>query len=132
MSWVANVMVSVESNDHLRVAALSEWLRVEAPARDRDAKGVGFLARMTGADTQWGGWKYPECEVWGGVLNQPDIPAILAHIAEIPWRVPGALQVFVLGQEESFFRLWMLRDGRLQQYAPIEPDEEHPDFYPGR
>ncbi|WP_301176579.1 hypothetical protein [Actinomadura geliboluensis] len=76
------------------------------------------------------GWKYPECEVWAGALNHADLNAVLDHIAQMPWRCPNALQVFVMDQEESFFRLWMLRDGELRQYAPVSPDENDPNFYP--
>lgn len=48
----------------------------------------------------------------------------------MPWQCPNALQVFVMDQEESFFRVWMLRGGELRQYAPVVPDEEDPGFYP--
>ncbi|MET7333228.1 hypothetical protein [Nonomuraea sp. NPDC005650] len=131
MSWVANVMVSVDSWDRANVESLSEWLRTQAPLRwDTPARGCGFLRDTTGQDTTWGGWKYPECDVWAGALNHADVKAVLDHIAQMPWRCPNALQVFVMDQEESFFRVWMLRDGELRQYAPVEPDEEDEDFYP--
>ncbi|MFC4628355.1 hypothetical protein ACFO6V_08920 [Promicromonospora alba] len=32
MSWVANVMISVDVDDNENAEALSEWLRTEAPA----------------------------------------------------------------------------------------------------
>ncbi|MBN6054875.1 hypothetical protein JYK22_23265, partial [Nonomuraea sp. RK-328] len=77
-----------------------------------------------------GGWKYPECDVWAGALNHADLKAVLDRIARMPWRWANVLQVFVMDQEDSFFRVWMPRDGELRQYAPITPDEDDPDFYP--
>ena len=131
VSWVANVMVSVDVMDRPNVEALSEWLRAEAPRRDRPGEGCGFLAETTGQDSQWGGWKFPECTVWAGVLNNADLPAVLDRVQGIAWRSPNAVQLFLMDQEESFFRVWMLRDGTLQQYAPTLPDEEDKDFFPG-
>ncbi|WP_214108145.1 hypothetical protein [Acrocarpospora catenulata] len=130
MSWVANVMVSISPDDHPNVEVLSEWLRTEAPLRDSPGRGCGFLCEVTAQDSAWGGWKYPECNVWAGALNHADLRAVLDHIARMPWRHPNALQVFVMDQEESFFRVWMLRDGELRQFTPAKPDEEDPDFYP--
>lgn len=34
-----------------------------------------------------------------------------------------------MDQEESFFRVWMLRNGMLQQYAPTRPGEEDEGFF---
>lgn len=130
MSWVSNVMVSAHSHDGRNVEALSEWLRTEAPLRDGRRGGCGYLTEITGDDTAWGGWKFPECDVWAGALDHADLKAVLEHIARLPWRCPNALQVFVMDQEEEYFRVWMLRDGELRQYAPVTPDEEDPDFYP--
>ncbi|WP_431902789.1 hypothetical protein [Nonomuraea sp. bgisy101] len=130
MSWVANVMVSVHPDDRPNVAALSEWLRTEAPLRgDPPRQGCGFLREATGQNTAWGGGKYPECDVWAGALNHADLNAVLDHIAQMPWRCPNALQFFVMDQEDWFFRVWMLRGGELRQYAPIKPDEDDLDFY---
>ncbi|GIH26616.1 hypothetical protein Aph01nite_49260 [Acrocarpospora phusangensis] len=130
MSWVANMMVSIDPDDRSNVEALSEWLRTEAPLRDKPGRGCGFLREITGQDTVWGGWKYPECDVWAGALNHASLRAVLDHIARMPWRCPNALQVFVMDQEEFFFRVLMLRDGELRQYAPVTPGEEDPDFCP--
>jgi len=38
------------------------------------------------------------------------------------------VQVFLMDQEESYFRLYMLRDGAWSQYAPPPPpdaDDQH-------
>ncbi|MFD8504276.1 squamosa promoter-binding protein 15 [Streptomyces sp. NPDC059687] len=133
MSWVANVMVSVDLDDGANVAALSMWLRAEAPQRGQPeglgGRGVGYLHRITGPDTQWGGWKYPECEVWAGALNHADLDALRQRIFETRWRQPNAVQLLVMDQEESFFRLWMIRGNELRQFAPLVPNEEDDDFY---
>ncbi|MFC9094213.1 squamosa promoter-binding protein 15 [Streptomyces sp. NPDC003737] len=133
MSWVANVMVSVDLDDGANVAALSMWLRAEAPQRGQPegpgGRGVGYLHRITGPDTQWGGWKYPECEVWAGALNHADLDALRQRIFEMRWRQPNAVQLLVMDQEESFFRLWMIRGNELRQFAPLVPNEEDDDFY---
>jgi len=130
MSWVANVMVSVGFEDRAAVEALSEWLRSEAPRRKQpDVSGVGDLRQITGRDSRWGGWKWPECEVWAGALNHADLNALRQRIAESPWRQPNAVQLLVMDQEESFFRLWMIRGNELRQFAPLKPSEEDDEFY---
>ncbi|MCP2337628.1 hypothetical protein [Actinomadura rupiterrae] len=130
MSWVANVMVSVNPADRRNVEALSEWLRSDAPLQNKASGGCGFLSETTGGDSAWGGWKSPECTVYAGALNHADLRALLERVRGTAWRVPNALQLFIMDQEQSYFRLWMLRDGRVQQYAPTHPDEDTDAFYP--
>lgn len=85
VSWVANVMVSIDAVDRPNVEALSNWLRVEAPRRNRPGMGCGFLTETTGQDSHWGGWKFPECSVWAGALNHADLPAVLDRVRSIAW-----------------------------------------------
>ncbi|SHF70903.1 hypothetical protein SAMN05444320_104619 [Streptoalloteichus hindustanus] len=93
--------------------------------------GVWVSARHhRGEDPPWGGWKHPECEVRAGALNHADLDPVLDQVGRIPWRCPRAVQVFLMDQEQMFFRLWMFRDGRLRQYAPTSPTESDPDFDP--
>ncbi|MEV6702325.1 squamosa promoter-binding protein 15 [Streptomyces sp. NPDC051453] len=131
MSWVANVMISVDLADRASVEALSAWLRTEAPRRAQPkARGVGFLELITRTETnQWGGWKQPECEVWAGALNHADLNVLKRRVFETPWREPNLVQLLVMDQEEGFFRMWMIRDGELRQFAPLQPNEEDEDFY---
>ncbi|WP_406340683.1 squamosa promoter-binding protein 15 [Streptomyces sp. NBC_01578] len=126
MSWVANVMISVDMADNANVEALSEWLRTAAPrCAQPEARGVGFLNLLTSADTnQWGGWKQPECEVCEGALNHADLDALKQRAFEVPWREPNLVQLLVMDQEEGFFRMWMIRGNELRQFAPLEPNEE--------
>ncbi len=42
----------------------------------------------------------------------------------MPWVAPAAVQVFLMDQEQSYFRLWMIRDGQMVQYAPDPPPED--------
>ncbi|MFJ3158843.1 squamosa promoter-binding protein 15 [Streptomyces kanasensis] len=134
MSWVANVMFSVDMADSANVEALSAWLRTEAPRRGQpEIRGVGFLRLLTGAGTnQWGGWKQPECEVWAGALNHADLDALRQRVSEVPWCEPNLVQLLVMDQEQAFFRVWMIRGGELRQFAPSEPDEEDEGFHRNR
>ena len=77
----------------------------------------------------WPGPKAPECKLWLGVLNGADLDVVRQHFAAIPWRVPSAVQLFVMDQEQLFFRVWMIRDGRLRQYSPDGPDENDEGFW---
>lgn len=134
VSRVTNVMIQADLADSDTVRTLSEWLRKEAPntgygnPRIRPSQwcGVGSLGELTkpGAN-HWGGWKEPECDVWGGALNHADVDAVLERIASLPWRYPYRVQVFVMDQEEPYFRVYMYRDGTWNQYAPPPvPDDE--------
>jgi hypothetical protein len=128
MSWVTNVMLSVDSMDNGVAAEFSEWLRTEAPLRDHDGRGCGFLALITDQDSQWGGWKFPECDVWAGTLNHADLGAVVARVRQLEWKQPLAVQFLIMDQEEGFFRLWMFRGGELRQFAPLQPDEDDPEW----
>jgi len=79
----------------------------------------------------WPGSKAPECYVWLGVLNNSDLARFRELFEAVPWKVPNAVQLMLMDQEEFYFRLWMFRDGRLQQYAPAQPDEDDDDFWQG-
>jgi hypothetical protein len=144
MSWVQNVIISAHRSDRANLNALAAWLR-EQPAeyldrkrwrpedfepaniRQREWPYSGDLAEIP--SDAWPGPKYAECIVWIGVLNGADLEKIRARVRSIPWRVPNALQLFLMDQEEQFFRMWMLRGGSLRQYSPDEPDENSDEFW---
>ncbi|WP_336082434.1 squamosa promoter-binding protein 15 [Nocardia sp. SSK8] len=128
MSHVANIMVSVNHDDIPTLETFSEWLRTD-PVMNT-GRPVGWLMEITGEGDRWGGYKRPECTIWAGALNRADLNAILDRAAILPWQVPHAVQVFLKDQYEEYFRLWMLRDGELRQYAPMSPQEDDTDFYP--
>ena len=121
-------MLSVSIWDNGTAAEFSEWLRTQAPRRDPvPARGCGFLSLTS---SRWGGWKSPECCVWAGALNHADVDALVAHACQMEWTVPLAVQLLIMDQEESFFRLWMFRDGEFKQYAPLQPDDNDQAFFP--
>ena len=88
---------------------------------------IGAMARSPAS--VWPGSKMPECNVWLGVLNTADLDKVRARFAAIPWRTPNAVQLFLMDQEQSFFRLWMLRDGELQEILIPGPGENDDDFW---
>ncbi|GLW90262.1 hypothetical protein [Actinokineospora globicatena] len=131
MSWVTNVMLGADMGDFRVVDEFNVWLWEGLPQRDYpERSGRGQLRRITGDDNGWGGPKHPECEVWAGTLNHGDLDAVLAKVRALPWTHPNQVQLFMMDQEQSFFRLWMFRDGELRQYAPTTPVEEDADFFP--
>ncbi|MGC5032784.1 squamosa promoter-binding protein 15 [Micromonospora sp. DT229] len=132
MSWVANVMLSVSLEDRLNAEAFSDWLDNGCHCREpgMGPGGCGSLRRITGVDNQWGGHKNPECQVYAGALNHADLTAVVEHFGSVAWRNPNAVQLFVMDQEEFFFRVWMIRKGALRQCAPSSPDEEDDEFWP--
>ncbi|MEH1129787.1 hypothetical protein [Micromonospora sp. CPCC 206061] len=133
MSRVTNVMLSVTSKDRANAEEFSKWLKEDCPRVDpRDkATGCGDLALITDPETHnWGGYKHPECDVYAGTLNHARVGSVIDRFGRVPWRVPSAVQLFVMDQEEFFFRVWMIRDGAPRQYAPTSPIEEDDAFWP--
>jgi len=129
MSWVANVMLVVDREDRELLPILNQWLEHDAPWNGPSvppgATGVGFLIDQTRAEPgSWGGFKRPECDVWAGTLNHADLAAVVAKVESVPWSHPGGVQLLLMDQEESYFRLWMLRDGHIQQFAPQPPADD--------
>lgn len=126
MSHVANVMMSVEPDDRPRVEELSQWLRTAAPRRGFNGKAgwVGSLNETTGAGTLWGGGKFPECDVFAGALNHADLSALVARVERASWKYPEFVQLFVLDQEQAYFRVWMFYGPTLRQIVPGAREEE--------
>jgi hypothetical protein len=126
MSWVANLMVLADRDDGSNVESLSAWLSHGA------VHGMGSLNSLTvpndylpgrPRNNQWGGPKNPECDLWAGTLNHADLEEVLAHIRNMPWNHPGAVQIFLMDQEQSYFRLYMFREGAWNQYSPDPPPD---------
>ncbi|WP_063759682.1 GNAT family N-acetyltransferase [Kitasatospora sp. NRRL B-11411] len=130
MSHVANVMLSVEPDDRPLAEELSRWLESDAPLRGRDGRTgwVGALRETTGADTRWGGGKFPECDVYAGALNHADLAALIARVEQLPWQQPGFVQLMVMDQEEVYFRVWMFHGPRLRLLTPAGREQE---YWPG-
>ncbi|MFF7591362.1 squamosa promoter-binding protein 15 [Kitasatospora purpeofusca] len=127
MSHVANIMISVEMDDRSTVEELSQWLRTAAPRRGFGPGAVGWvgsLNEITGSSTQWGGGKYPECDVYAGALNHADLDGLVAHVERIAWKQPEFVQLFVMDQEQVYFRVWMFHGAKLRQVVPDGREEE--------
>lgn len=130
MSRVTNVMLSVMAEDRATAEEFSRWLDEDCPRFDPrvDWTGCGDLALITGPESGWGGRKYPESTVYAGTLNHAYVEAVVEQFGRMPWRHPNAVQLFLMGQEEFFFRVWMIRDGGPRQYAPTSPSEDDDAF----
>ena len=129
MSWVATVLVSFGFGDGEALNAFSDWLEHDAPwngpSEPPDATGVGFLLPLTDGAARWGGYKQPEARVWGGAMNHADVDALVWKFGQMPWKYPGSVQLLIKDQEQSYFRLWMIRDGAPQQFAPgLDPSDD--------
>lgn len=118
-------MISFEPGDRAAVEELSRWLQTAAPRRGFDQDGwVGSLNETTGSDTTWGGGKFPECDVYAGALNHADLTALVAQIERVAWKHPEFVQLFVMDQEQVYFRVWMFRGPKLRQIAPGAREQE--------
>jgi hypothetical protein len=130
VSYVANILLMVSGDDAASVPELDRWLQEDAPWREPSvppgATGVGSIRQLT--NECWGGWKNPECRVWAGVLNHADLSALIEHVGTMPWAHPEAVQLLIQDQEETYFRLWTWRGGRMRQCAP-EPSGDDDAVY---
>ncbi|MGC4817588.1 squamosa promoter-binding protein 15 [Micromonospora sp. DT63] len=124
MSWVTNILLSVDiTEDSALVDEFDRWLQTLASRQGQpEVKGVGSLRPLHDNPEAWGGVKYPEAMLWAGVLNKADVASVVRRFGATGWRVPQLVQLLVQDQEQGAFRLWMIRDGGVRQYAPL------PDF----
>ena len=144
MSWVTNVMLSVQSDDRQNAADFAKlveekpWLHLDRKKwpqipdpwpEDQQWMGPYNAGLEESPISVWPGSKAPECHVWLGVLNNSDPSRFRALLISIPWRLPNAVQLMLMDQEEQYFRLWMFRDGELKQFAPTEPDDGTDAFW---
>jgi hypothetical protein len=131
VSWVANLLLLYGWGDEATAREFSAWLDRDAPwntpSLPPDAKGVGFLRPLTGDAVEWGGYKNPECRVWGGVLNHADLRAVVDKFANLPWREPGSAQLLVQDQEDSHFSVWVIRRGAVIQVVPPAATDDEPE-----
>jgi hypothetical protein len=129
MSRVTNVMLAVMSDDKPCAEEFNRWLDEDCPRLDPRVEwtGCGELILIS-ETTRWGGTKAPECTVYAGTLNHAYLPAVVERFGQVPWHYPNAVQLLLQGQEEFYFRLWMIRDGKPQQYGPTSPHEDDNEF----
>lgn len=131
MSWVANLILVVSQMEETsNVESFSDWLRNDAPWNGEsippNAKGVGYLGDL-GAGSGWGGFKNPEVRAYGAALNHADTAAVVEQFAETGWVHPQVAQLLLCDQEQDYFRLWMLSDGKPVLLSP-EPDHGEDDL----
>ena len=109
------------------VADLNRWLQNvipwNGPSVPPGATGVGSLEKVSDLEG-WGGWKRPESTVWGGALNHADLNAVVEKVGQMPWREPGLVQLFVKDQEEAYFRVWMIVNGKMTQLVPSSNSDD--------
>jgi hypothetical protein len=146
MSWVTNVIVSVNHRDRATAGEFAAWLcdrpfeylkreqwHRDLPypwPEDREWELGGSGALAESPDSVWPGTKVHECCVWLGVLNHADLDKVRDRFAAMPWREPNAVQLMLMDQEEAFFRIWMIRDCQLCE-VPLPPPYENDDaFWP--
>lgn len=60
---------------------------------------------------------------FAGALDHADATSVVDAVAAMPWRYPSCVQLLIMDQEETYFRLHMYRDGAWRQYAPPPPPD---------
>lgn len=128
MSSVTNMMLSVSCDDRPQAVQLSRWLESNGRVPGASSRGCGSLREISHETVRWGGAKLPECQVWAGVLNHADLPAVLAAVARTAWVEPDSVQLLLMDQHDFHFQLWMVRDGVWRQYAPPNSEGRVIDF----
>lgn len=118
MSSVTTVMIHVSlTEDDQHLENLSRFLEFEILRDDdRGIRGVGPLRPLTETpiDQLWGGTRVPECTIWAGAFNYLDVHKLLAAVEETEWEWPESVQVFAKGPGDSWFKVWMIREGATQ------------------
>lgn len=121
------MIVYVQDGDGAHLEDVSFWLTDQAPRTDdRTAAPGGHLLPLTaelGRDA-WGGAREPTSVLWAGTLNHVELDGLLSRLCTIPWKAPEAVQVFARDDGDPWFRLYMLREGRMRQYSPAPAPEE--------
>jgi hypothetical protein len=83
---------------------------------------TGRVGTLQSLGEHFGGFKAAYGTIWGGVLNYADEPAILDHVAQQPWAESHSIQILLRSEDERWYRMYLLRDSQLTQYAP-QPDD---------
>ena len=131
MSWVANLILVVSQlEETTNVESFDDWLRNDAPwngvSVPPDAMGVGYLGDLRSSGG-WGGFKNPEVRIYGAALNHADTIAVVQQFAVTEWIHPQVAQLLICDQEQDYFRVWMVSNGKPVLLTP-EPDEGKDDL----
>lgn len=126
MSRATEIIMAVDAADARHVEDLSFWLARRAPRTDdRTTEPAGHLLPLTGAAAaDWGGNLRPASTIWTGVTNHLDLPVFLDRIERTLWESTDRVQLLARDDGDPWFRIYMIRDDQLRQYAPTPASDE--------
>lgn len=110
MSMVTTVMLNVPHADHERLAEFNDAVEVIFAVTHR---GTGLFRETSDYPAAWGGWKYPELNMWAGAFNMLDLDGLLLRVHEFDWHTPDEVQVFVSAQDQNDDARWHLAYGAV-------------------
>jgi hypothetical protein len=105
-------MLSVGIRDGKIVTELDQWMQAQNPHHD----GMDRLRDL--GEAEWGGTKYPEIRLYGAALNNWNLRALVEKVADLPWLDPHLVQLFICGQEDATFGVWMFSEGGFREVVP--------------
>jgi hypothetical protein len=85
---------------------------------------VGNLMPLNGAvgEELWGGSKATSVSVWGGVTSNMHWGRFLDRVKAIPWTDPERMQILMKDDGDTYFRMYMFRQGKLINVVPAPED----------
>lgn len=88
---------------------------------------VGSLLPLNGpvGEELWGGFKQASTSIWGSVSSNLDWDRFLDRVKETPWSDPGRVQLLMMEDGDSYFRMYMFSGDDLVNVVPAPPDEGH-------
>ena len=127
MSRTTEILLHVGPTDDHHLEDLSFWLRDQAPRSDDRVEGsAGHLLPLTGqlGMEAWGGDKAPVATLWAGVANYLDFDALVDRVGRVLWDEPDRVQLLLRDDGDPWFRLYMIRDGRIRRHGPAPASED--------
>src|SRR5215213_4719072 len=104
MSVVTSLMLHVDFvEDRVTLEMLNRWLGEQRYLP---------LSDNTDADAAWGGGKAPQVRVYSGAYNFFITEKFMAHLASLPWEYPDSVQLFVNGEHDNRFAVYLLMPDR--------------------
>lgn len=111
MSWVTNVVLSIDSDD--RIGEVNRYFVAKAEdvnaniSMDTPYPSFPLVSVDDPSLPRWwyGGSKHLEAILLIGAMNYFDLTEFVEHLRGIAWEYPEAVQLFVRQQEDFAFRL---------------------------
>lgn len=100
MSWVTNIILSVETLDSDEDKKVYE---INAYFKKDGIRGFVSLEDSSLPKGWYAGDKYLESKIYLGVFNHLKLDELIQHIKQIEWPGPTSVQLLVKDQEESKF-----------------------------